>query len=241
MISNNTTHICNNKDIYGNNNTITGNNNDIYGNNNIITGNNNDIRGNSNNITGNNNDAFGNDNKMKGNNNDCHGIRNTNSKSSSSHNSIIVGNGVTIMGNGYSSNSISVSNGRVVVNGRDVTKYTGGGSIYRENVRDSIYVNTKPKKIKEKKKVKKIKIPDKSELQHDKEVPENDDNSSVCAICITNKPITIVNPCNHICLCVECARNLAIDSNTKQVKNRGQVECPICKTSIKKISRVYHN
>jgi len=55
---------------------------------------------------------------------------------------------------------------------------------------------------------------------------ELNDNSTAnaeakdCAICLTNKIDTVVLPCKHMCLCVECADDL---------KGRNSQKCPLCR------------
>jgi len=44
-----------------------------------------------------------------------------------------------------------------------------------------------------------------------------------CAICLTNKIDTFVLPCNHLCLCSGCARDLKSHNNSK---------CPICRKTV---------
>jgi len=44
-----------------------------------------------------------------------------------------------------------------------------------------------------------------------------------CPICLTNKIDTIVLPCKHMCLCSDCAKDLSDRNNSK---------CPMCRTTI---------
>ena len=44
-------------------------------------------------------------------------------------------------------------------------------------------------------------------------------SGSECVICLTEKRTTAVLPCRHLCLCAECAQQLAFQSN----------KCPICR------------
>lgn len=48
-----------------------------------------------------------------------------------------------------------------------------------------------------------------------------------CKVCFAREMKTVINPCNHVALCVTCARNETIE------------RCPICKTDIDNIQRVY--
>ena len=53
---------------------------------------------------------------------------------------------------------------------------------------------------------------------------ENDD----CIVCFTEKVSTIIEPCNHLCLCYDCAQQ--INKNTKS--------CPICRSLIKGFKKI---
>ncbi len=205
--ANNQTIVGNNNDIVGNNNTITGNNNDIIGNNNIVTGNNNDIVGNNNTVTGNNNDAHGNNNKMTGVNNNAHG-----------NNNQITSN----------SNKRNKTNSNIIQN-VDGGKYCFGFNNF-VNVFDGIAVGDDDSEAKPKKE-KILKFPEESELEHDKEELEEDKEK--CVVCLTNKPICIAYPCNHVCACVFCAITLC------KGKKRGEVTCPKCRENIKSLTRTF--
>ena len=49
------------------------------------------------------------------------------------------------------------------------------------------------------------------------EIPEH------CVICLTNKCATIIKPCKHAILCLECTTNLIA---------KYKIECPYCRGSI---------
>lgn len=36
----------------------------------------------------------------------------------------------------------------------------------------------------------------------------NEENSEPCLICFDNLKDTIIEPCNHLCLCLDCAKEL---------------------------------
>jgi len=44
-----------------------------------------------------------------------------------------------------------------------------------------------------------------------------------CAVCLTNKIDTFVLPCNHLCLCSSCAKDLKTHNNFR---------CPMCRRNI---------
>lgn len=59
-----------------------------------------------------------------------------------------------------------------------------------------------------------------------KESELNNDQETCCIICYTNPRNTIINPCNHMCLCDECANDMIQKSH----------QCPICRGPLKKIT-----
>lgn len=52
-----------------------------------------------------------------------------------------------------------------------------------------------------------------------------DDEESLCVVCITNGKDTAVMPCRHLCLCKECAEELRRQTN----------KCPICRGPISQL------
>lgn len=58
----------------------------------------------------------------------------------------------------------------------------------------------------------------------DEVVPEEDEDTVRCVVCIDRAPSCAVLPCMHRCLCCVCARFLAGDG----IKARGSVACPMC-------------
>lgn len=57
-------------------------------------------------------------------------------------------------------------------------------------------------------------------------IPQAQTPEQECVYCRTNKKEYIITPCNHLCLCVTCSK-VPMDV------------CPICRTKIDKISKVY--
>jgi len=48
------------------------------------------------------------------------------------------------------------------------------------------------------------------------------DTNKLCVICFTNDKDTVVLPCRHMCLCMECS----------QIVRRQSNNCPICRTKV---------
>lgn len=83
-------------------------------------------------------------------------------------------------------------------------------------------------------KLKEIKVPSDSDIQQDKEIPENaPENTKACVICMSNEPNCIIMKCMHKILCIKCSIELG------KGKMKGQVKCPECRADITKILRVY--
>jgi hypothetical protein len=55
---------------------------------------------------------------------------------------------------------------------------------------------------------------------------ESMSNNYKCKICLDRKINTIINPCMHICSCLECLDHLNIVNNSNNLK------CPICQDKI---------
>jgi len=54
-----------------------------------------------------------------------------------------------------------------------------------------------------------------------------DDPSLACVICITNVKCCVMQPCAHLCLCLECARGLQ------------KRDCPLCRAPIQYMQRIF--
>jgi hypothetical protein len=48
------------------------------------------------------------------------------------------------------------------------------------------------------------------------------DEANECLICLTNTSNTLIEPCNHLCLCSDCLQSVRKSTN----------KCPICRTAI---------
>ena len=55
------------------------------------------------------------------------------------------------------------------------------------------------------------------------------ENTLTCSVCLSGIIQTIIIPCNHCCLCVECS---------KEYKQKYTL-CPICRKNITKIEKIY--
>lgn len=157
-------------------------------------------------IVGNSNDIIGNNNTITGNHNDIVGSNN-----------IITGNNNDIIGN----NNIITGNYNVARGNNNKT--IGHNNDSRPEPSLGSFSDNKKEKI--------LKFPEESELQHDKEELEEDKEK--CVVCLTNKPICIAYPCNHVCACVFCAITLC------KGKKRGEVTCPKCRENIKSLTRTF--
>ena len=94
--------------------------------------------------------------------------------------------------------------------------------IRKPEARTNIYDKVKPKLIT---------TPSYEDTRHD--VKALDDNDRECVVCMDNKPQCITMPCMHIRLCIECGIKMGKDRVVCSV------ECPVCKTGIVKIERVF--
>jgi len=55
------------------------------------------------------------------------------------------------------------------------------------------------------------------------EVARMDDSEKECVVCLSDKRDTIILPCRHMCLCVNCAMS---------IQNQTSRKCPICRDNI---------
>jgi len=56
-----------------------------------------------------------------------------------------------------------------------------------------------------------------------------DDSDKECIVCLSDKRDTIILPCRHMCLCVNCAVSL---------QNQTSRKCPICSDNIESFLRL---
>lgn len=69
------------------------------------------------------------------------------------------------------------------------------------------------------------------------EAPDQDDSYSMdmaheCVICLTEPCNSAVLPCNHLCLCDDCARILCTETDYERRK------CPVCRTQVVSLLRI---
>lgn len=62
--------------------------------------------------------------------------------------------------------------------------------------------------------------------------PQEIDVTRECVICLTEDSNTAVLPCNHLCLCDECARRLGTETDYHRRK------CPVCRTQLRSFLRI---
>lgn len=55
-----------------------------------------------------------------------------------------------------------------------------------------------------------------------------------CVICHENEISAMIKPCKHVCLCVSCSRSQS------ETIEKGMFACPICRTYVSKIVKVYN-
>ncbi|CAG9322143.1 RNF157_3 [Blepharisma stoltei] len=56
-----------------------------------------------------------------------------------------------------------------------------------------------------------------------------DEETPECVVCLTNRKDTLVIPCCHMCLCVECANIMRSHHNSR---------CPICRTNVETLINI---
>ena len=55
-------------------------------------------------------------------------------------------------------------------------------------------------------------------------------NLFTCVICLNEKKDTVINNCNHLCVCKKCSKKLMVVKNPR---------CPICRKDINRLSQVF--
>ncbi|KRX04319.1 hypothetical protein PPERSA_03559 [Pseudocohnilembus persalinus] len=61
----------------------------------------------------------------------------------------------------------------------------------------------------------------------------NEENTNKeCIICFTDLIDTVILPCRHMCICMECAKSI------QQQKSRAKKTCPICRKQIESFLRI---
>ena len=98
--------------------------------------------------------------------------------------------------------------------------------------------NREEEPIKEKKPRKAVEGPDFADVKHDTEADE-EKGEECCIICLTNRRCCVTLPCLHLSYCITCARRLVFGETGMELKYRGEVSCPQCRDSVKRIKRVH--
>ena len=62
---------------------------------------------------------------------------------------------------------------------------------------------------------------------------ESERDKRLCVVCVDQVKTVLVLPCKHMCLCVDCAREIA------QSRTRERRICPLCRIPIETVMDVY--
>lgn len=62
---------------------------------------------------------------------------------------------------------------------------------------------------------------------------ENERDKRLCVVCVDQLKTVLVLPCKHMCLCVDCAREIA------QSRHRERRICPLCRMPMETVMNVY--
>lgn len=60
----------------------------------------------------------------------------------------------------------------------------------------------------------------------------NEEETRECVVCLTNPKETVVVPCDHMCLCNECANIMRSHYDSR---------CPMCRTSVQSLMHIIHS
>ena len=66
---------------------------------------------------------------------------------------------------------------------------------------------------------------------------DNDNNRTLCTICLTNPKNMLFLPCKHLCACSECANQIV--KRTNALNDGSKPLCPICRAPAQTILDVY--
>jgi len=56
-----------------------------------------------------------------------------------------------------------------------------------------------------------------------------DRQGTQCNVCLDRPRETVLQPCGHVCLCLQCADRI----------RRGENQCPVCRSRIEKVGQAY--
>ncbi len=236
--ANNTHFVGNNNNITGNGNTVTGNNNKVKGNNNTGTGNNNHVTGSNNAWTGNNNKLDGAAATVTGLNNKVNGknVAMSQDKYNKNQGVIIGGTIIGSVGKGAVFRKGNNGNWSMEENGV-MMNFNNNNNNEEESDDDDEEEEEEEEEIPSKKhrerspSPKYIEVP----METEKDDPVKNDTDASCVLCLESIPICVVLPCMHKCMCCKCARDIAIEG----VAEQGSVKCPVCRSAVEAIKKVY--
>lgn len=60
----------------------------------------------------------------------------------------------------------------------------------------------------------------------------NEEETQECVVCLTNPKSTVVVPCDHMCLCNDCANIMRSHYDSR---------CPICRTAVQSLMHIIHS
>ena len=60
---------------------------------------------------------------------------------------------------------------------------------------------------------------------------DEEENENICKICFDKKINTVILPCAHVVVCLECSQGFTGTTN----------ECPICRSQIDKVIKTYRS
>lgn len=199
--------------VRGHHNTVSGMNAKVFGDDNIVSGMNATVKGNRNTVSGMNAKVYGEGNVVTGMGSKSNG---TKVKSKVPRFNI---SGATIghVGSCATVNMFGNGGGMEIImeDGVPVINHFGDQGIRTVSVPEPQYVEG----------------PTEAELAHDLE-------GDGCVVCLSNRPICIVWPCRHACLCAKCARTLCFGQNGDP-QEVGTVKCPKCRGAAEKILRIH--
>jgi ribosomal protein S17 len=151
------------------------------------------------------------------------------------------GSRIRVLGNNnvISGSKAVVAGNDNIINGSAAVILTGSNNIVNGSVISDKGYNTVVNNIHEnniqKKKKKHIKRPTSDDIKEDCEAK----GENACVICLSSKARCLISPCKHCCLCIKCGVELASGSGHVRLKEVGDVSCPLCRTEIKSIKKIF--
>ena len=62
----------------------------------------------------------------------------------------------------------------------------------------------------------------------------------LCIICVENEKSAAFLACGHLCMCFDCANDYKIRTQTELDQNMRYRLCPICRTPIEGVVRIFY-